>query len=102
MCATARTAAAALDPHDVSVEALTVRAVEAEPHGAGEGRRAAAVVAAGPTGARPVPLCCGASRKGDSDRFLRTDGSLTLFTLLEDRNTALDNHNSVDLNRQSS
>ncbi len=54
---TACIAAAALDPHDVSVEALSIRAVEAEPHSAGEGGCATAVIGASPTGARAVPLC---------------------------------------------
>lgn len=80
-------AATALDPHDVSVEALAIRAMEAEPHGAGEGGCAAAVIAAGSAGTRAVPLCCRASSEGDTNRFLLADGSLTLFTLLDDRDT---------------
>lgn len=55
---TALLTAAALDPHDVPVETLTVRAVEAKPHRAREGGCAAAVVSANPTGARAVPVCC--------------------------------------------
>lgn len=51
-------AAALLDPHDVSVEALSIRAVKAEPHSVGEGGCAAAVIGASPTGTRAVPLCC--------------------------------------------
>lgn len=41
---TAPTAAAALDPHDVPEETLTIRAVETEPHRAGDRGGAAAVV----------------------------------------------------------
>ena len=81
-------AAAALDPHDVSVEALSIGAVEAKPHGAREGGCAAAVISACPTAARAVQLHCRASGKGDSDRFLGPDSSLTLLPLLEDRNGA--------------
>lgn len=77
-------AAAALDPHDVSVEGLTIRAVETEAHGTGQRGRAAAVIAAGPAGTRAVPLRCGAASEGDADRFLLADGSLTFLTLLDD------------------
>lgn len=80
----ALTAAAALDPHDVSVEALSVGAVETKPHGAGEGRRAAAVVGAAPTGARAVQLSCGASGEGDPYWLFGPNGPLTLFPLLDD------------------
>lgn len=83
MCTAPCIAAAALDPHDISVEVLTVWAVKVEPHSVGEGGRAAAVIAAGPTGARVVSLFCGASGEGDSDWFLLADSSLTLFTLLD-------------------
>lgn len=83
MYTTACTAAAALDPHDISIEALSVGAVEAKPHSAGEGGCAAAAISASPTGAGPVPLCCGASSKGDSYRLLGTDSSLTLLPLLD-------------------
>lgn len=87
-CATAHTAATALDPHDVPVEALSIRAVETQPQSAGEGGRAAAAIGASSAGARAVPLCRRASAEGDSDRFLRADGSLTLLSLLVDRNRA--------------
>lgn len=74
--------AAALDPHDLLIESLPI-AVEAKPHSAGHGGRATAAVGAGPAGARTVRLFCGASSKCDSERFLRTDGSLTLFPPLD-------------------
>lgn len=83
MCTAACVAAAALDPHDIPVEALSVGAVEAEPHGAGEGGCAAVAISASPTGARAVPLCRRASGEDDSDRFLRTDSSLTPLPLLD-------------------
>lgn len=58
VCATSRTAAAALDPHDIPGESLSVGAVEAKPHGAREGGCAAAAIGAGPTGTRAVQLRC--------------------------------------------
>lgn len=58
MCMAACIATAALYPHDVSVETLSIGAVETEAHGAGEGGCAAAVIGASPTGARAVPPCC--------------------------------------------
>lgn len=82
MNAAARAAAAALDPHDIFIEALAVGALEAKPHRAREGGCAAAAIHAGATGARAVQLCCGASSEADSDRFLGTDSSLTLLSLL--------------------
>lgn len=88
VCSTARTAAAALDPHDV-VEALSVGAVEAEPHGAGQGGGAAAAVCARPAGARAIPLCCRASGKVDAERLLWADGSLTLPPLARHRRPQL-------------
>lgn len=75
-------AAAALDPHHVPVEALSIRAVEVEQYSVGEGGCAAAVIGASPTGTRAVLLCCRASGEGDSDRFLGADSSLTLLPFL--------------------
>ena len=87
MCVTAaRIAAAALDPHDVSVEVLSVGAVEAQQHGVGQGGRAAAAVSASPTGARAVAFGRPASGKANSDGLLGPDGSLTLLPLLDGRN----------------
>lgn len=88
VCVTACVAAAALDPQHV-VEALSVGAVEAEPHGAGQRWGAAAAVGASATGARAIPWCCGASGEGDTDRFLRADGSLTLLPLASYRKQQL-------------
>lgn len=89
MCMTAACiAAAALDPHDVSIEVLSIGAVEAEQHSAGEGGCAAAAVGASPTGARAVALGRPASGKADSDWLLGPSGSLTLLPLLDDRNRA--------------
>lgn len=85
---TASIAAAALYPHDLSVEALSVGAVEAERHSAGDGGRAAAAVAASPTGTRAVPLCGRASGEGDPDWFLGAECSLTLLPLLDGSNRA--------------
>lgn len=82
LAVTAGTAAAALDPHDVSEEVLSVGAVEAEPDQAGGGGCAAAAIRAGPTGTRAVTLSCRAPGEGDSDRLHGADSSLTLFPLL--------------------
>lgn len=82
VCTAVCTAAAALDPHDVSVEVLPIGAVEAELHSAGEGGCATAAISASATGARAVPLCRRASGKHNSDRFLGPDASLTLPSLL--------------------
>lgn len=79
---TAGGAAAALDPHHVPVEALYIGAVEAQPHGAGQGGAAAAAIAACPTAAGPIPVYRGASSEGDSDRLLGADSPLTLLPLL--------------------
>lgn len=76
-------AAAALDPHHVAGEALTVRTLEAQAGGAGEGGSAAAAVGAGTTGARAIPPDCGAASEGDLDWFLRADGALALLGSLE-------------------
>lgn len=85
--AAAGAAAAALYPHGVSVEALSVRAVEVQAHRAGEGGRAAPAVSAAPAGARTVARRRGASSEGDADRLLGSDCPLTLLTLLCDMDT---------------
>lgn len=86
---TALFAAAALDPHDVPVESLSIGTLETELYGAGQGRGATAAVTAGPTAARPVQLCCGASGKGESYCFLRPHCSLTLLSSLKSRKIAI-------------
>lgn len=75
-------AGAVLDPHDISVEVLSIGAVEAKPHGAREGRCAAAAIRAHPTAARAIPLYRRASSKGNPDRVMGADSSLTLLPLL--------------------
>lgn len=88
MCAAACATGAALYPHDVSVETLSVGAVEMQAHGAGEGGGAAPAVCASPTGAWTVPRCCGASGEREADRLLGSDCSLTFLALLCDTDRA--------------
>lgn len=53
------------------------------------GGGAAAAVSAAPAGARPIPLSCGAATKGDADRLLWPDDSLTLLSLASYRKRQL-------------
>ena len=86
VCMTAFPAAAVLNPHNV-IEALSVRTVEAKPHCTGDGGDTATTISASPTGARAIPLRCRASSKGNSNWSLWTDGSQTLPSLKDARET---------------
>lgn len=77
-------AAAALNPHEVVVEGFSVRTLEAQPDGAGQGGRAAAAVGARPAGTRAVPRRRRAAGERYSDRIMWATRSLALLSPLAD------------------
>lgn len=76
-------ALAALNPHDVLVEVLSVGALEAQADGAGQRRGAAASVHTRPTGAWPITLSRGASGKRQANQILGAARSLALLSFLD-------------------
>lgn len=75
-------AAAALDPHDVACDGLSVCAEESQMHCAGCRRLTAPAVHTGAACARPVASSCGASSKCNLLWFPRPHGLSTLLSFL--------------------
>lgn len=62
-------AATALNPHDVTCDAFSIRTAEAQTHGASLGRTTASCVSARATRFGPVPPECSAATERDVLRF---------------------------------